>query len=215
MVSEPGVKGELQIYGEHIMKGYLNNPEATNEAFTPDHWISTGDIGYTKDENWYIVDRAKDLFKVRGWQVSPAEIEAALIEHPDVLDSGVIGVPAANGCGDTPMAFIVVKKGSLLDEEGAKKFLEPNLARYKNIGEVKFIDKIPRNPTGKILRNELRAMRKADSAASTKRDPLVMQKSQAEDTQVAGQTPRHSPVIEKHDTANLGINALALYLVNF
>ncbi|TVY87821.1 Acyl-CoA ligase [Lachnellula willkommii] len=184
VLSDPGATGQLEIYGEHIMKGYRDNPAATDEIFTPDRWLRTGDIGYTKDENWYIVDRAKDLFKVRGWQVSPAEIEAALIEHPDVLDAGVIGVPAADGCGDTPMAFIEVKRGSLLDEEGIKKFLIPYLARYKNVGEVKFMDKIPRNPTGKILRKELRAMRKADNAA----DPIVMQKSQAEDTQVAGQT---------------------------
>ncbi|TVY23471.1 Acyl-CoA ligase [Lachnellula hyalina] len=205
VLSGPGATGQLEIFGEHIMKGYRNNREATDEVFTADHWIRTGDIGYSKDENWYVVDRAKDLFKVRGWQVSPAEIEAALIEHPDVLDSGVIGVPAADGCGDTPMAFIEVQKGSLLDEEGVKKFLVPYLARYKNLGEVKFIDKIPRNPTGKILRRELRAMREADSATNTKCGPIVMQKSQAEDTQVASQMPRRLPVVEKNDTANLGV----------
>ncbi|TVY48858.1 putative 4-coumarate--CoA ligase [Lachnellula occidentalis] len=187
------------------MKGYRNNPEATDGMFTPDHWIRTGDIGYTKDDNWYIVDRAKDLFKVRGWQVSPAEIEAALIEHPDVLDSGVIGVPAADGCGDTPMAFIELVKGSLLDEEGVKRFLVPYLARYKNLGEVKFVDKVPRNPTGKILRRELRAIREADSSANTERGPIIMQKSQAEGTPAAGKTPRHLPVVEKDDTANLGV----------
>ena len=215
VLSGPGATGQLEIFGEHIMKRYRNNPEATDEVFTADHWIRTGDIGYSKDENWYVVDRAKDLFKVRGWQVSPAEIEAALIEHPDVLDSGVIGVPAADGCGDTPMAFIEVQKGSLLDEEGVKKFLVPYLARYKNLGEVKFIDKIPRNPTGKILRRELRAMREADSATNTKCGPIVMQKSQAEDTQVASQMPRRLPVVEKNDTANLGINILVDNHSNF
>jgi acyl-CoA synthetase (AMP-forming)/AMP-acid ligase II len=196
------------------MKGYLNNPEATNEAFTPDHWIRSGDIGYTKDQNWYVVDRAKDMFKVRGWQVSPAEIEAALLEHPDVLDAGVIGVPAPDG-GDTPMAFIVLEKGSSLDEKGAKQFLEPRLARYKNIGEVIFVDRIPKNPTGKILRRELRNMRRAHSAASSKPGPIVMQKSQAEDLQVVGQTLRHQPAIETPGTANLGIKILTIHLPDF
>jgi hypothetical protein len=151
--------GEIQIYNPDSMKGYLSNIPATGEAFTPDHWIRTGDIGYVRDKNWYIVDRAKDLIKVRGWQVSPAEIESALLEHPDIRDAGVIGIPAQDGCGESPMAFIVVNEGSSLDESQVKLFLATSLARYKNVEEVNFIGRIPRNPIGKILRRVLRDMR--------------------------------------------------------
>jgi AMP-binding enzyme/AMP-binding enzyme C-terminal domain len=154
-----GAIGEIQICSPSAMKGYLNNEVATTEAFTPDHWIRTGDIGYTKDKSWYIVDRAKDLIKVRGWQVSPAEIEAALLEHPDILDAGVIGIAAADGCGESPMAFVVLAKDSSLDESQVKLFLATRLARYKNVEEVKSVDRIPRNPIGKILRRVLRDMR--------------------------------------------------------
>ncbi|KAE9379826.1 acetyl-CoA synthetase-like protein [Stipitochalara longipes BDJ] len=152
ILTKEGATGEIQIYNPLAMRGYLNNPAATAEAFTHDNWIRTGDIGYTKDKNWYVVDRAKDLIKVRGWQVSPAEIEAALMEHPDILDVGVIGIPAPDGCGESPMAFIVAEKGSSLDEAHIKLFLATRLARYKNVEEVYFVDKIPRNPIGKILR---------------------------------------------------------------
>jgi acyl-coenzyme A synthetase/AMP-(fatty) acid ligase len=141
------------------MKGYLNNKFATDEAFTPDNWIRTGDIGYIRDNNWYVVDRAKDLIKVRGWQVSPVEIEAALVEHPDILDAGVIGIPAPDGCGESPMAFVVVEKGSSLDMDQIKLFLATRLARYKNVEAVSFVERIPRNPIGKILRRVLRDMR--------------------------------------------------------
>lgn len=144
------------------MKGYLHNPTATAEAFTQDNWIRTGDIGYTKGNNWYIVDRAKDLIKVRGWQVSPAEIEAALMEHPKILDAGVVGIPSPDGCGESPMAFVVVEKGSSLDEAQIKLFLATRLARYKNIEEVCFVEAIPRNPIGKILRRVLREMREPE-----------------------------------------------------
>jgi len=158
-LTKEGATGEIQIYNPLAMKGYLNNPTATAEAFTPDNWIRTGDIGYAKDNNWYVVDRAKDLIKVRGWQVSPAEIEAALMEHPDILDVGVIGIPAADGCGESPMAFVVTEKRGSIDEAQIKLFLATRLARYKNVEEVCFIEKIPRNPIGKILRRELRDMR--------------------------------------------------------
>lgn len=130
------------------MKGYLNNPQATNEVFTPDRWVRTGDIGYADDNDWYVIDRAKDLIKVRGFQVSPAEIEATLIEHSDIIDAGAIAIPASDGCGESPMAFIVLKEGKKLEKKQVQTFLATQLARYKNVEEVKFVDKIPRNPTG-------------------------------------------------------------------
>jgi hypothetical protein len=112
-----------------------------------------------KEGNWYIIDRTKDLIKVRGWQVSPAEIEAALLEHPDVIDAGVIGVPAKDGTGESPLAYIVGTKDSKMDGKAVRKFLGERLASYKNVDEVEFVEKIPRNPTGKILRRVLRDSR--------------------------------------------------------
>lgn len=156
VVTKDGITGEVQIYTTHSMQGYLKNPTATAEARTPEGWIRTGDVGYSKDGSWYIIDRTKDLIKVRGWQVSPAEIEAALLEHAKILDAGVIATPAKDGCGEAPLAFVVRTEGAKIDEEEVKRFLGTRLARYKNVEEVEFVEKIPRNPTGKILRRILR-----------------------------------------------------------
>lgn len=144
------------------MKGYLNNKSATDQAFALDNWIHANDISHTRDKNWSAVGRSKDWIKVRGWQVSPVQIEAALMEHPNILDVGVIGIPAPDGCGESPMAFVVVEKGSSVDADQIKLFLETRLARYKNVEEVCFVEQIPRNPAGKILRRVLRDMREAE-----------------------------------------------------
>jgi hypothetical protein len=138
------------------MKGYLNNEKATSEAFTADGWIRSGDIGYVKEGRWYVVDRTKDLIKVRGWQVSPAEIECTLLEHPNVIDAAVIGIKALDDSGETPQAFIVRDSQSEINEKDIKDFLGRRLARYKGVSKVEFVDAIPRNPTGKILRRVLR-----------------------------------------------------------
>lgn len=138
------------------MKRYLKNASATAEARTSDGWIRTGDVGYVQDGNWYVIDRTKDLIKVRGWQVSPAEIEAALLEHPGIQDAGVIASPAKDGCGEVPLAFVVKGANENVNENSVKEFLGMRLARYKNVEEVEFVDAIPRNPTGKILRRALR-----------------------------------------------------------
>ncbi|KAE8448738.1 hypothetical protein EG329_008953 [Mollisiaceae sp. DMI_Dod_QoI] len=166
IVTKDSTTGEVQINTPTSMQGYLNNTTATSEAFTSDGWIRTGDIGYVKDGNWYIIDRTKDLIKVRGWQVSPAEIEAALLEHPDIIDAGVIGIPSPDGCGQAPAAFIKKKDGSKLDMAGVRTFLATRLARYKNVEKVEFVDIIPRNPTGKILRRVLRDTRVADAVTT-------------------------------------------------
>ena len=140
------------------MMGYLNNPAATLEAFSHDGWVRTGDVGYTRDGKWYVVDRTKDLIKVRGWQVSPVEIEAALLEHRLIIDAAVIGVAGQDGTGEVPIAFVVKAEDSL-QEDDVKSFLAGRLARYKGVDAVVFIDAIPRNPTGKILRRVLRDAR--------------------------------------------------------
>lgn len=156
ILSKDGAKGEIQIFSLTAMKGYLNSPTATTEAFTDDRWIRSGDIGYVKGENWYVIDRTKDLIKVRGWQVSPAEIETALLEHVHIIDAGVIGVPSKDECGEVPPAFVVCVKDSKVEEEEVKSFLTTKLAKYKMVGGVVFVNSIPRNPTGKILRRVLR-----------------------------------------------------------
>lgn len=140
------------------MMGYLNNSTATSEAFSPDGWVRTGDVGFKREGRWYIVDRTKDLIKVRGWQVSPVEIEAALLEHELITDAGVIGVASKDGTGEIPIAF-VVRSADTLEEADVKTFLGGRLARYKSVDEVVFVDAIPRNPTGKILRRVLRDSR--------------------------------------------------------
>jgi acyl-CoA synthetase (AMP-forming)/AMP-acid ligase II len=103
--------GEIQILAPHPMLGYLDNPEASREAFTVDNegrWINSGDIGYVDaDGDVFIVDRKKDLIKVRGWQVSPAEVESRIQQHPEVVDVGVIGVSLPNGEGEAVRAYVV------------------------------------------------------------------------------------------------------------
>lgn len=141
------------------MKDYLGNEAATADAFTNDGWVCTGDIGYVKNGNWYIIDRTKDLIKVRGWQVSPTEIEAALLERPGINDAGVIGISAQDGCGETPFAYVVQSIESTFDQIVIQRFLRGRLARYKNVSAVEFVTRIPRNPTGKILRRVLRNSR--------------------------------------------------------
>lgn len=165
IVTEEGVNGEIHIHCPHPMMGYLNNPTATEESISEDGWVRTGDVGYIRDGKWYVVDRTKDLIKVRGWQVSPVEIEAVLLEHPHIADAAVIGVAAKDGTGEVPVAF-VVKSAYSLQEAGVKSFLGEKLARYKGVDEVIFIDSIPRNPTGKILRRVLRDGRGAPPLTS-------------------------------------------------
>lgn len=105
--------GELQIYSPHPMLGYFKNPEATREAFSlgaEGRWVNSGDVGYTDAKgDIFIVDRKKDLIKVRGWQVSPAEVEGRILQHPDVVDVGVIGVPLPNGEGEVCRAYVARK----------------------------------------------------------------------------------------------------------
>ena len=156
IVEKDNITGEIQIFTSYAMAGYLNNIPATAEARASDGWIRTGDVGYVCNGNWYVIDRTKDLIKVRGWQVSPAEIEAALLEHPGIQDAGVIASPASDGCGEVPLAFVVKNGSAEINEHDVKEFLGARLARYKNVEEVEFVDSIPRNPTGKILRRVLR-----------------------------------------------------------
>jgi acyl-CoA synthetase (AMP-forming)/AMP-acid ligase II len=135
------------------MKGYLNRPEATAQTIDADSWLHTGDIGYADaDGHFFIVDRAKELIKYKGFQVPPAELEALLLTHEDVADAAVIPVPD-DEAGEVPKAYVVLK-GAATPEE-LMDFVAARVAPHKKIRAVEFIDKIPKSPSGKILRRHL------------------------------------------------------------
>lgn len=166
----PEARGELWVRAPNIMKGYWNRPEATKETLTPDGWLKTGDVAYIDEKGYfYIVDRKKELIKVKGNQVAPAELEALLLEHPAVADAAVIGMPTEDG-DESPRAYIVLQpdeksKATKPDEIAAH--VAKNVARHKKLtGGVIFIDVIPKNPSGKILRRHLRDKAKEDMKKS-------------------------------------------------
>lgn len=155
---EANVTGELMVHSPTAMIGYLNNPTETKKVLTDDGWMRTGDIGYYDNNgDFYITDRSKELIKVQANQVAPAELEEILRSHPKVLDVGVIGVQHAK-FGEAPKAFVVRRDDSLTSNE-IEEFIEKRCSKHKwLIGGVQFIDEIPKNSTGKILRRELKRL---------------------------------------------------------
>ena len=148
--------GEIWIKGPQVMKGYLNDPTETARLLSEDGWFQTGDIGSVDaDGHLRIHDRLKEMIKVNGFPVAPAEVEAALANHPKVLDAAVVGVPHDES-GEAPKAFIVPIKDHAPDLEELQDFLAERLARYKNIRFLDIVPSIPRSPSGKILRRVLR-----------------------------------------------------------
>ncbi|OAY63175.1 putative 4-coumarate--CoA ligase 5 [Ananas comosus] len=149
--------GEICIRGKQIMKGYLNDPEATARTIDKDGWLHTGDIGFVDDDDEiFIVDRLKELIKYKGFQVAPAELEALLITHPAIADAAV--VPMKDDlCGEIPVAFIVQANGSEITEDEIKQYIAKQVVFYKRIHKVFFVESIPKAPSGKILRKDLRA----------------------------------------------------------
>lgn len=147
--------GEVLIRGPHVMKGYLNAPEATAKVLEPDGFLHTGDLGHV-DENGelFLVDRIKELIKYKGQQVSPVELEAVLMSHPNVTDVAVIGVPDEEA-SEIPKAFVVT--GEPVTPEEIMAFVAERVAPYKKIRRIEFIDQIPRTPVGKIERRSLLA----------------------------------------------------------
>lgn len=116
-------QGEMCFKGSAIMRGYVANKQATNATIDSDGWLHTGDVGYyDNDREWFIVDRLKELIKYKGFQVPPAEIEAILLTHPDVIDAAVIGIPDENA-GELPFAFVVRKPNSNLTEKDIINFV--------------------------------------------------------------------------------------------
>ncbi len=151
-----GGTGELWVRGPQVMKGYLNNAEATEATIDADGWLHTGDVAVIdEDGHMTVVDRVKELIKYNGFQVPPAELEALLITHPAVLDVAVIGIPD-DSAGELPKAFVVRAPGGEIDEDGVKEFVREHVASYKQIRLVEFVDEIPKSASGKILRRMLR-----------------------------------------------------------
>jgi acyl-CoA synthetase (AMP-forming)/AMP-acid ligase II len=150
-----GGPDEIWVKGPQVMKGYLNRPDATADTITPDGWLRTGDIGSVgPDGNFAIVDRMKELIKYKGYQVAPAELEALLLEHPDVADVAVVPVTDEEA-GELPKAVIVRKPGTDPTPEQLMEFVAGQVAPYKRIRLIGFADQIPRSPSGKILRRLL------------------------------------------------------------
>jgi 4-coumarate--CoA ligase len=148
--------GEVWVRGPQVMKGYLNNPAATAATIDSDGWLHTGDIGHIDaDGHLYVVDRLKELIKYKGFQVAPAELEALLLTHPAVADAAVIGLPD-DEAGEVPVAFVVLKPGQSATEDDVGAFVAGQVAHYKHLRRVTFIDAIPKSASGKILRRVLR-----------------------------------------------------------
>ena len=154
-VLPPGVTGEIVVRGPQVMAGYWNAPEETARVLR-NGWLHTGDIGWIDADGYaYVVDRKKEMIKYKSFSIAPAELEAALLEHPDVTDCAVIGVPD-DEAGEVPKAFIVLRAGSALDVDALTQFCCGRLAGYKMIRQWQIAESIPRTPSGKILRRILK-----------------------------------------------------------
>ncbi|KAJ7942589.1 4-coumarate--CoA ligase-like [Quillaja saponaria] len=152
----PGNTGELLLRGPPVMKGYLNNEEATKSAIDKDGWYHSGDIVYFDQDGYlYICDRLKDVIKYKGFQIAPADLEAVLILHPEIVDAAVTSaLDEVNG--EIPVAFVVRKARSVLSQKDVINYVAKQVAPYKKIRKVVFLDSLPRSATGKILRRQLR-----------------------------------------------------------
>ena len=177
----PGTPGEILVCGPIVSQGYSNNALATRASFTSskggnedggeDIWYHTGDVGVVRNDLVYIVDRKKELIKYKGLQVAPAELEALLVSHPKIADAAVIGVDSEKWQTEVPMAFVVSNSTQSMAEDVKEEekaegvsaaeivaFVRENLAQHKQLrGGVVFVDEIPKSPSGKILRKDLRA----------------------------------------------------------
>jgi acyl-CoA synthetase (AMP-forming)/AMP-acid ligase II len=151
--------GELVMRGPQFMLGYWNAPEATN-AVLRDGWYWSGDVAACDEDGFYkIIDRRKEMIKFKGFAIAPAEVESVLLEHGAVRDCGVIGKPD-DAAGEVPIAFVVLRddhKATSLMTQELCDYVGERLTAYKQPREVRFVDAIPRNPSGKILRKDLRA----------------------------------------------------------
>ena len=159
-----GESGEIAVRGPQVMKGYWRNPDATARAFR-DGWFLTGDIGRVDEEGYFsISERKKDMLKVSGFSVFPAEVEALMYGHPAIAEVGVVGVPDEYR-GEDPLAFVVLKadaRGKVTEEQLAE-WCKDNMAAYKAPRRIRFIEALPKTATGKVLKRVLRDQAKGSS----------------------------------------------------
>ena len=150
---EEGMNGEIWVRGPNVMRGYLNNSDATAATITPEGWLRTGDIGHVDDDGYFtIADRLKELIKYKGYQVPPAELEAVLNSHPAVADAAVIGIPDEEA-GQIPKAFVVLSEE--VSAEDLMAYVSSHVASYKKVRAVEVVEEIPKSASGKILRRVL------------------------------------------------------------
>ncbi|HEY7622638.1 MAG TPA: AMP-binding protein [Solirubrobacteraceae bacterium] len=151
---EPGEEGEVCVRGPQVMRGYLDDPDATAATVDAEGWLHTGDVGRADDDGYVVlVDRVKELIKYKGYQVAPAELEALLVEHPAVAEAAVIGRPDEEA-GEVPVAFVALD-GDATPEE-IRAYVAERVAPYKKLRALEVVDEIPKSPSGKILRRKLR-----------------------------------------------------------
>ncbi|KAG5683270.1 hypothetical protein PVAND_012560 [Polypedilum vanderplanki] len=162
----PNQKGELCFKGNQLMMGYINDQDATSSCIDSEGWLHTGDVGYyDEDKQFFIVERIKELIKYKGFQVPPAEIESILLTHPKIKDAAVIGIPDER-TGEKALAY-VVKADDTLTEKEVIDFIAKQTSPAKQLhGGCIFIELIPKNPSGKILRRELRDLYKQSQLKS-------------------------------------------------
>ncbi|MGH3331637.1 MAG: FadD3 family acyl-CoA ligase [Nocardioidaceae bacterium] len=152
-----GEEGEVLLRGDNVMVGYLDDPEATAEAIDADGWLHTGDIGRLDEQGYLkITDRLKDVFIVGGFNVYPAEVEQVLARLEGVVESAVVGVPDER-LGEIGHAYVVRRSGADLSESQVVDYARERLANFKVPRGVTFVDDLPRNPSGKVLKRELRS----------------------------------------------------------
>ena len=154
---EQGEVGEIWIRGQQVMLGYWNMPEETAKSITAEGWFRSGDLGYMDADGYlYIHDRVKDMIVSGGENVYPAEVENVLMSHPAIADVAVIGVPHERW-GETAKACVVRTPGSTVTEQEIIDFARERLAKFKCPTSVDWMEALPRNPSGKILKKDLRA----------------------------------------------------------
>jgi acyl-CoA synthetase (AMP-forming)/AMP-acid ligase II len=153
----PGETGELLVRGPNVMAGYWNRPGATREVLSADGWLRTGDAARSDDEGYvWIVDRVADSFLTDGRPVYPGDVERVLIEHPSIADAGVVQIDA-EGRDEVVVAFVVVSAGSEVTEQDVLAFGRQHLAPHQVPTSITFVDRLPRNSVGKLIRAQLRA----------------------------------------------------------
>ena len=152
----PGEVGEIWLRAPNVMAGYYNRPAETAAALTADGWLRTGDGGYVDEEGYlFLTDRIKDMIVSGGENVYPVEVEEALAQHPAVDQAAVIGVPHARW-GEAVKALVVLRPGAVAGAEELVAFARERLAGYKLPRSFEFVDELPRTPSGKVLKRELR-----------------------------------------------------------